>query len=888
MRRLTKILIGVGVALLLIAVLVLTLVVVLRKEEWIVLERSFSGLNDHCTAEWAGSSDWRRTRCKMPFICAAARDQQKGYCRLPLSEGEGKSCAASVHLCSTGLACDPYLKICRRLISVGGSCTEQNAFLCETGICGYAAMQTVEGEPVGGRHSLSRYCIVKDLPPGAACDRFRHCVTDCLQCVQGICKPVMTPMDQQQLLLEKQKELMLPLAVNGFSADEQQQTADSEAPLTGRNLQQARQSPWEASLSENSLSRQREQVPGQQHPQEVPTNSENKLTMQTVRQAWDQRAAEVSSLLGEKITAEDLAAFFAVPRDADGQPLRSPEAEAGHEESIAGQQANSYGAPPQLQGLQQQQLPGGLAPAGPRPLLTGSLAKRLAKLFAGVSYAFTPESQQGNFASALASPAFGFPSAVPPPIPPGLASAALERNAYGSSVFGSEMPTEAMSLPQQEQLAAQLQRLQQQHSLYHGGFSPFDSSLEAMEAASGTGEGPQKKSSSEGETGELEGLFFPGLPNTNPLQPGLPGRPIPRPLASLGVPPLSLQRPAVSSRLPPLLSPLSAVPPVTIPPLGSAPLGSSAIGSLPLGSSQLGSLPLMPQNPNLQLPLTQAPNYNTPTGTIPGLPSRLPEYKGGCWVDRCCASHHYCSFLHATQGCQPRKREGAPCVGDSARECEDRLSCVNGECSPWFTSRHASAGDPIILTDNVDLDSVCAPWQRFEIGHASHSPHLHDLMPPQMALPSPLETPNPYGNNLAADVVRTFRKFSGRCVTLDKRSCVTDRECWGVGGFGFCDVRSKKCRSPTYPGCLSMLKDLYSCLWYEGRLRETTDEYIVSQVPRTPQFLLHEAPVSVNHVQSKCIPSQVRRKRAEFLKCVQDQGFTLERIVEVPEDWYQG
>lgn len=251
--------------------------------------------------------------------------------------------------------------------------------------------------------------------------------------------------------------------------------------------------------------------------------------------------------------------------------------------------------------------------------------------------------------------------------------------------------------------------------------------------------------------------------------------------------------------------------------------------------------------------------------------------------------HHYCSFLHATQGCQARKREGAPCVGDSARECEDQLSCVNGECSPWFTSRHASSGEPIVLTENVDINSVCAPWQRFEYGHShSHHTHPHDMLPPQMSLPSPLETPNPYGNNLGRDGVRTFRKFTGRCIALDKRPCVTDRECWGLGGFGFCDVRSKKCRSPAYPACLSVLKDLYDCLWHEGRLRETTDEYIVSQVPRTPQFLLHESAVSVNHVQSKCIPSVVRRKRAELLRCVESQGFTLERIVEVPEEWFKG
>ena len=267
-----------------------------------------------------------------------------------------------------------------------------------------------------------------------------------------------------------------------------------------------------------------------------------------------------------------------------------------------------------------------------------------------------------------------------------------------------------------------------------------------------------------------------------------------------------------------------------------------------------------------------------------------------CSFRRCVylLQHHYCSFLHASQGCQLRKREGASCVGDSERECEDRLSCINGECSPWFTSRHASAGDTIILTDNVDLDSVCAPWQRFEYGAPGGGglPGGHGggggLGPPQLALPSPLEAPNPYANNLGRDIVRTFRKFSGRCVELDKRSCVTDRECWGVGGFGFCDMRSRKCRTPPYPACLSILRDLYFCLWHEGRLRESTEQYIVTQLPRTPQFLLHEAPVSINHVQSKCLPSLVRSKRAEFIKCVHDQGFTLERIVYVPEEWFQG
>lgn len=84
MKKKVKILIGVGVALLLVAILTVTLVIVLRKEEWIVLERSFSSLNDQCTPDWSGNSDWRRKRCKMPLICAAARDQKTGK---PLSKG---------------------------------------------------------------------------------------------------------------------------------------------------------------------------------------------------------------------------------------------------------------------------------------------------------------------------------------------------------------------------------------------------------------------------------------------------------------------------------------------------------------------------------------------------------------------------------------------------------------------------------------------------------------------------------------------------------------------------------------------------------------------------------------------------------------------------------
>lgn len=78
MKKKVKILIGVSVAVLLVAILTITLVIVLRKEEWIVLEKSFSSLNEQCTPDWSGNSDWRRKRCKMPLICAATGDQKTG------------------------------------------------------------------------------------------------------------------------------------------------------------------------------------------------------------------------------------------------------------------------------------------------------------------------------------------------------------------------------------------------------------------------------------------------------------------------------------------------------------------------------------------------------------------------------------------------------------------------------------------------------------------------------------------------------------------------------------------------------------------------------------------------------------------------------------------
>ncbi|KAL8433737.1 hypothetical protein ACSSS7_003655 [Eimeria intestinalis] len=451
-----------------------------------------------------------------------------------------------------------------------------------------------------------------------------------------------------------------------------------------------------------------------------------------------------------------------------------------------------------------------------------------------------------------------------------------QQGSYASAAAAGPLTAQSLQLQQQDQLAAQLQRLQLQQQLQQQGYSSFDSALEAMEVGAGGSDLANDLASAatagEDDATQLEGHLFPGMVGRPPLL----GLPNPNPLINpLGIPPFTLQRPRLPPRLPPLAGgPLGPLPPSPVPPLSNVPLGGVPPLGAPLGGP-LGpsSLPAPPMSP-------QPPLQNKPPFVMP--PDRLPApFKGGCWVDRCCASHHYCSSLYVTQGCQLRKSEGAPCVGDSARECEDEMSCVNGLCSPWFSSRPASSGDLVILTEHVDLHSVCAPWQQFEYGHATHATHMHDGLPPQM----PLEPPNPLVNSLPKDLAKTMRKITGRCVTLDKRPCVTDRECWGLGGFGFCDVRSKKCRTPAYPACLTLLKELYACLWHEGRLRESTEDYIVTQVPRTPQFLLHEGPVSVNHVQSKCMPSTVIRKRFELLKCVQSQGFTLERIVELPNDW---
>lgn len=583
-----------------------------------------------------------------------------GYCRLPWSEGEGKSCAASVHLCSTGLTCDPYLKICRRLISVGGSCTEQNAFMCESGICGYAATQTAQGEPLGGRHSLSRYCIVKDLPPGAACDRFRHCVTDCLQCVQGICKPVPSPLDHQQMLLEQQKELMLPLAVNGFSAENQQTevaAADTQQQVT-RNLQRTRGGMVAAVGNEAAQDRDSMSKRQQLAASAVASSNANRvLDEQAVRQAWEQRAAEASALLGETVTAEDLASFFSVPRNESGEPLEPQEAlekehnetHAENEEGITGQQA-LWGPRSQYQALQHPAAGRGtiIDRPQPRPLLNGSLAKRLARLFTGVSYAFTPEDQQQQMSlmHTLGAPAFGFPSALPPQLSHSLAPSPIttggikpplsQHDVFGTSSFGSPAAgTPSLSLQQQEQLSAQLQQLQQLQQPQP--FTSFDSSLEAMEAAGMKGEAARRERGSSEEEGEaLEGLVYPGMQNPllNPLQllgfqPRQPTGPLPPPLGAS--PALNMQRQPMPPRLPGVVPPpLGHVSPGPLPPLSSVPLGASALG---------GTLPPLPLHPKVQTQLLPSVPYAPNVGPLNGLPSRLPtDFKGGCWLDRCCAS----------------------------------------------------------------------------------------------------------------------------------------------------------------------------------------------------------------------------------------------------------
>ncbi|KAL8439264.1 hypothetical protein Efla_001670 [Eimeria flavescens] len=331
-----------------------------------------------------------------------------------------------------------------------------------------------------------------------------------------------------------------------------------------------------------------------------------------------------------------------------------------------------------------------------------------------------------------------------------------------------------------------------------------------------------------------------------------------------------MQRPPLPPRPPPPLPaapPLGPPPPPPLPPLSSVPLGGPPL----LG----GGGPLLGGSP----PFGGGPPLPPVRPLLPGLPDRGPySPPRGCWVDRCCAAHHYCSSLHASGGCQLRKREGAACVGDSARECENETSCVNGECSAWFMSRSNPSDGLISISQHVDIHTVCAPWQQFEYSHSSSSapPSSPSSFPPmQQTGMHPLEK----------DFLRTIRRINGKCITLDKKACSTDRECWGLGGFGFCDVRSNKCRSPSYPSCLPVLKELYACLWTEGRMRESTENFIVSPLPQTPQFVLHQSPISVNHLQSKCMPSFVMRKRAELLKCVQKQGFTLERIVELPEEW---
>ena len=635
---------------------------------------------------------------------------------MPWSEGEGKSCSASVHLCSPGLACDPYLKICRRLISVGGSCTEQNAFMCESGICGFAATQTVEGEPLGGRHSLSRYCIVKDLPPGAACDRFRHCVSDCLQCVQGTCKPVFSPLQQQQNLIEQQQELMLPLAVNGFSAEQQQQQQQQQVDssphhphaMETRRLQHMQQisssnisaavAPQDPNQPFVSFQQQLQQQQKQQ--QQNQQQQEGPLDEATVRAAWEQRAAEASALLGEPVTAADLSLFFSLPRDKDGVPLqtRNEQNASNIEQQLHGQQApwnqlQESSAFPE----QQLQLPptatGGTPGAAAsttaatgsqqRPLLNGSLAKRLARLFTGVSYAFSPETanlqmwgppmhgfpsalppqlaqqaQAANPAAALAYPRTAAPTAAAIADPAAAAAAAAggPQNAYLSTVLPSSMPLQEA---EQQVSPQQLQQLQQLLLQQQQGASPFDSSLEAMEAGEATAANPPSKPppaapaapaegtlTSEEEGEPIQGLVFPGLlgPAIKPFSVlGYPGKrptgPLPPPLASS--PALNMQQPPLPSRLPPTGPPIAgasaAVAP--LPPLSTVPLGAiggaGALGSPAAAAALGGTGALTPLMPPAGLPGVGGP-------LLGPLPGRFPtDYKGGCWIDRCCASVSY-------------------------------------------------------------------------------------------------------------------------------------------------------------------------------------------------------------------------------------------------------
>lgn len=71
--------IGVGiVTVLLLTVLIVTLVVVLRPEEWILLEKTFASEDEWCTPDWTLSSDRHRRRCRVPLICEPRRDGVRG------------------------------------------------------------------------------------------------------------------------------------------------------------------------------------------------------------------------------------------------------------------------------------------------------------------------------------------------------------------------------------------------------------------------------------------------------------------------------------------------------------------------------------------------------------------------------------------------------------------------------------------------------------------------------------------------------------------------------------------------------------------------------------------------------------------------------------------
>lgn len=245
---------------------------------------------------------------------------------------------------------------------------------------------------------------------------------------------------------------------------------------------------------------------------------------------------------------------------------------------------------------------------------------------------------------------------------------------------------------------------------------------------------------------------------------------------------------------------------------------------------------------------------------------------------------HYCSFLRRDRGCIPRKAEGESCDGDSLRECGEFLSCVGGVCSPWFSARNVFTGEVIKITANTDKYTVCAPWQQFiEKAEGIRPPHLASQGSPTAPPPSWVGGPRPVGSTVDCDERRAAIQTVGHCAALDGMPCATDKECMGVGGLGFCDVRGKKCRSPAYEACLQLVKELYACFWEDGLSQSGMGlgDCQVGYTSRNTQFLLQQLPVSKHHFASKCTQDYVQRKRAEFLRCAQQQNFTLERIIYI-------